>query len=47
MVRILEASSASLKMNGAPVTFASSTRPAPAFAPAKTEEVLEVEALAG
>src|SRR5205814_9959040 len=30
MVRILEAASASLKMNGAPVTFASSTRPAPA-----------------
>src|SRR5216117_1201490 len=47
MVRILEAASASLKMNGAPVTFASSTRPAPAFAPAKTEEVLEVEAFAG
>jgi hypothetical protein len=42
-------------MNGAPVTFASSTRPAPAFAPVKTpafapvkkEEVLEVEAFAG
>src|SRR5436190_2731101 len=47
LVRILEAASASLKMNGAPVTFASSTRPAPAFAPAKTEEVLEVEAFAG
>ena len=55
MVRILEAASASLKMNGAPVTFASSTRPAPAFAPVKTpafapvkkEEVLEVEAFAG
>ena len=47
MVRILEAASASLKMNGAPVTFASSTRAAPAFAPAKTEELLEVEAFAG
>jgi len=47
LVRILEAASASLKMNGAPVTFASSTRPPPAFAPAKTEEVLEVEAFAG
>src|SRR5438876_659414 len=47
LVRILEAASASLKMNGAPVTFASSTRPTPAFAPAKTEEVLEVEAFAG
>jgi predicted dehydrogenase len=46
MIRILEAASASLKMNGAPVTFASSTPPAPAFAPAKTEEVLEVEAFA-
>jgi predicted dehydrogenase len=47
MVRILEAANASLKMNGAPVTFASSARPAPAFASAKTEEVLEVEAFAG
>jgi predicted dehydrogenase len=46
MIRILEAASASLKMNGAPVTFASSTRPAPAFAPAKTEGVLKVEAFA-
>src|SRR5881397_2555518 len=47
MIRILEAASASLKMNGGPVTFASSTRAAPAFAPAKTEELLEVEAFAG
>jgi predicted dehydrogenase len=47
MVRILEAAGASLKMNGAPVTFSSSSRPAPAFAPAKTEEVPEVEAFAG
>ena len=47
MVRILEAASASLKMNGAPVTFASSTRPVPAFAPVKKEEVLELEAFAG
>src|ERR1700692_4148194 len=47
MVRILEAAGASLKINGAPVTFASSTRPAPAFAPAKTEGGLEVEACAG
>jgi len=47
MIRILEAASTSLKMNGAPVTFGGSTRPAPAFAPAKTEEVLEVEAFAG
>ena len=39
LVRILEAASASLKMNGAPVTFASSTRPAPAFAPVNRPDV--------
>jgi predicted dehydrogenase len=47
MVRILEAAGASLKMNGAPVIFSSSSRPAPAFAPAKMEGVLEVEAFTG
>src|SRR2546425_72707 len=44
MVRILEAASASLKMNGAPVTFSSSNGAALAPGPAKAEELLEAEA---
>jgi predicted dehydrogenase len=47
MVRILEAASASLKMNGSPVTFSHSSSPAPALAPVKEEEILQVEAFAG
>jgi len=47
MIRILEAASASLKMNGAPVTFFNSNRAAPAPRSAKAEEILQVEALAG
>src|SRR5213075_2955654 len=43
LVRILEAASASLKMNGAPVTFASSTRPPPAFAPSKKKRFLRLK----
>src|SRR5881296_1520639 len=39
MVRILEAATASLKLNGAPVTFSHSSSPAPALAPVKEEEI--------
>ena len=46
MIRILEAASASLKMNGAPVTFSSSNGAALAPGPAKAEELLEAEAFA-
>jgi len=47
MVRILEAASASLKINGAPVTLSPSTSVAPALASAKAEECLPIEAFAG
>jgi len=49
MIRILEAASVSLKMNGAPVTFApsSSNRAALASGSAKSEEILQAEAYAG
>ena len=46
MIRILEAASASLKMNGAPVTFSSSNRAVPAYRPAKAEEPLQAEVVA-
>jgi len=47
MVRILEAASASLKMNGAPVTFSKSQSAAAARGPAKTQEILQAEVVAG
>ena len=47
MVRILEAASASLKMNGAPVTFSGSNGATPAPSPAKAVELLPAEAFAG
>jgi predicted dehydrogenase len=47
MVRILEAASASLKINGAPVALSPSTSVAPAPALAKAEECLPIEAFAG
>jgi len=47
MVRILEAASASLKMNGAPVTFSKSQSAAAAPGPAKTQEILQAEVVAG
>jgi predicted dehydrogenase len=46
MIRILEAASASLKMNGAPVTFSGSNGAAPALRPAKAVELLQAEAFA-
>jgi predicted dehydrogenase len=46
MVRILEATTASLKMNGAPVTFSRSNNAAPAPVPAKAEEILRAEVFA-
>jgi predicted dehydrogenase len=46
MIRILEAASASLKMNGAPVTFSGSNGAAPAPRPAKAVELLQAEAFA-
>jgi predicted dehydrogenase len=47
MVRILEAASASLTKNGAPVTFSSLRRAERTFSPAKVEETLPIEAFAG
>jgi predicted dehydrogenase len=47
MVRILEAASASLKMNGAPVTFSGSNGATPAPRPAKAAQLLQAEAFAG
>jgi predicted dehydrogenase len=47
MVKILEAASASLKMNGAPVTFSQPSNAVPARTPVKREEMLQVEAFAG
>jgi predicted dehydrogenase len=47
MVRILEAATASLKMNGAPVTLSHSSSAAPVLAPVKREEIRQVEAFAG
>jgi hypothetical protein len=44
MVRILEAASASLKMNGAPVTFSASSEAAPTFRAVKAKEIVHVEA---
>jgi predicted dehydrogenase len=46
MVRILEAATASLKMNGAPVTFSRSNHAVPAAVPAKAEEILQAEVFA-
>jgi hypothetical protein len=47
MVRILEAASASIKMNGAPVTFSQPGKAVPPRAPVEAEELLQVEAFAG
>jgi predicted dehydrogenase len=47
MIRILEAATASLKMNGAPVTFSSSDRAVPAPRFPNAEKILQVEAIAG
>jgi predicted dehydrogenase len=46
MVKILEAANASLKMNGAPVTFSRSNHAVPALVPAKAEEILQTEVFA-
>lgn len=46
LIRILEAASASLKMNGAPVTFSSSNSAVLARRSAKAEEILQPEAVA-
>ena len=46
MVRILEAATASLKMNGAPVTFSRSNNAVPSPVPAKAEEILQAEVFA-
>jgi predicted dehydrogenase len=47
MVRILEAASTSVKLNGAPVTLSRPSSAAPVLAPVKAEEMLQVEAFAG
>jgi predicted dehydrogenase len=47
MIRILEAASASLKMNGAPVTFSGSSEATPASSAVKARQILQVEAFAG
>jgi predicted dehydrogenase len=47
MIRILEAASASLKMNGASVTFSGSNGAVPTPTPAKAVELLPAEAFAG
>ena len=47
MVRILEAATASLRKNGAPVTFSRSDRATPAPSSAKAEETLPAEAFTG
>jgi len=47
MVKILEATTASLKTNGAPVTFSRSNNAVPAPVPAKAEAILQTEVLAG
>jgi predicted dehydrogenase len=47
MIRILEAASASLKMNGAPVTFSGSSEAASASRAVKAKQILHVEAFAG
>jgi predicted dehydrogenase len=47
MIRILEAASTSLKMNGAPVSLCQSASPGPARAPIQAEETFPVEAFAG
>jgi len=47
MIRILEAASASLKMNGAPVTFGGSNGAASAPGAVKAKQILRVEAFAG
>jgi predicted dehydrogenase len=46
MVRILEAATASLKTNGAPVTFSRSNHAVPAPVPAKADEILQAEVFA-
>jgi hypothetical protein len=43
MVKILEATTASLKTNGAPVTFSRSNNAVPAPAPVKAEAILQTE----
>jgi predicted dehydrogenase len=45
LVRILEAASTSLKMNGAPVAFPASSEAAPTFRAVKAKQVVQVEAL--
>ena len=47
LVRILEAATASLKTNGAPVRFSRSTNAVPAPVPPKAEEILQAEVFAG
>jgi predicted dehydrogenase len=47
MVRILEAATASLKTNGAPITFSRSANTVPTYIPTKTEELLQTEVVAG
>jgi predicted dehydrogenase len=47
MVRILEAATASISTNGAPVTLSRSTNAAPAPVPLKAEEMLQAAAFAG
>jgi predicted dehydrogenase len=47
MVRILEAATASLKTNGAPVRFSRSNSAPPAPTPVKAEEIPQTEVLAG
>ena len=47
MIRILEAATASLRMNGAPVTFSSSNRVVATHRSAKAEEILQTEGFGG
>jgi predicted dehydrogenase len=47
MIRILEAASASLNMNGAPVTFSGSSEAAPTSRAVKAKQILKIEAFAG
>jgi predicted dehydrogenase len=47
LVKILEAASASLKMNGAPVTFSASRQAVPAAGAAQAEKILHVKAFGG
>ncbi len=47
MVRVLEGATASLRMNGGPVTLSASSSAAPALASARAEEILQAEVFAG